>query len=88
MIILAWRWFHRFVIGTAYLERKIKCQRYIAGQYPCGDAISPLCVNHHCSTHCRAQCDCSSPKRLSADEVALVSEYRKAIGRPQLEAVK
>ena len=71
MIILVWRLFHRYVIGTKWM--KPRCQ-----DSDCGLSPFPICHAGRCRRHCLSRCPNSRgcEDALSSDELDLVKQFR------------
>jgi len=77
VIVLAWRLFCKWVIGTRWMKRR--CRR---GEYcPSGHEPSPVCINANCRGCCdggylRDHSSCKCEQRFSKDELDMVKRFR------------
>lgn len=75
MIILLWNLFHRYVIGTKWIERSApQCVLDHCKKEP-----SPICINSRCRMHCHGEGyggGCACERKLTTDELDLVKRFR------------
>lgn len=79
MILLAWRFVVRWVIGA---RPDLWCD-----ETNCWKTKSPICIRGHCRRCCEVDSRCKCEDKLSPEELQMVAEYR-ATTRPQLRAVR